>query len=362
MSKRVLVCGITGSIGKQAILVIEKIGYELVGFSFFNNLNEAKKIKEQFKDCKFYYSEINKEFSNVSSYDELIEKSKPDIVLNAITGIAGLIVSIKTIEKKIDLALANKESLVVAGWYLNNLIDKTKVKVYPVDSEHSSLYKSFFLFKDEIDEVYLTASGGPFYEITKDLAKVSFAEAIKHPKWNMGYKISIDSATLINKYFEIIEAYYLFGIEKIKAIRHKQSLVHGILKLKNNLYSFLATEPNMEWAIQQALTKYDDKHDLISPLDFNNLTFDFEEIDDNKWIPIKWAKEFLKYKNKTIPIIINAANEASIELFKNQKIGFLDIIKNINIAINHFKNIKVENLEDIYYIDKIVREFVKGKN
>lgn len=359
MKTKIAIFGITGSIGQQALEVISKENFELVGFTYFNNYSKALEIKKMFPNA-FVFSTKNTSLNNVSSYQEMIEKSKPDIILNSIVGFAGLEITILAIQNNIDIALANKESLVVAGWFINDLLKKSKSKIYPVDSEHTSIYELIKNNDKQIDEIIITASGGPFFEKNIDEIKgASFQEAIKHPNWTMGYKISIDSATLMNKCFEIIECFYLFNIRKIKAIRHKQSYVHGILKFKDNSYQMASSYPDMKLAIQQGITKFRSNTEIIKEIDFTNLLFNFETINQDLWIPIKWAYEFLETNNKVLPIILNAANEEAIELFKNNKINFLDITRIIQENIVEFKELKINNLNDIYFVDSLIRNKIR---
>lgn len=360
MNKRkILICGITGSIGMQAIDVIKENEYELVGFSFNKNIELANRVLIDFPNV-FVYSPSNKELNNVESFDELILKSKPDIILNAVVGFAGLEISIKSIIFNIDLALANKESMVTAGWLIKELLKSRNCKIYPVDSEHSSIYDILVNSNKKIEKIILTASGGPFFDKdVKEYENATFEDAIKHPNWSMGYKISIDSATLMNKCFEIIEGYYLFNTNMIEAVRHKNSIVHGIVQFKDNSYFANFSEPNMKLAIQLGLSKFKSNKKIISGLDLNNLSIEFDKIDTNKWLPIKWAYEFLSTKNRVLPIILNSANEELIEMFRENKIDFSDITNKIKKSIIEFKDLKIKNLKDIYIVDKLVREYVR---
>ena len=337
MKKRILVLGATGSVGQSALKVIEKENYELVGFSFNKNLKLAKKIKSKFLNSLVFSPSINY-INNVNSFDQLLNQSKPDIVLNAIVGFEGLEKTILIIEKKYDLALANKESLVIAGWLINDLLNRNKSKLFPVDSEHSSLYDILKNNSKQVKELILTCSGGPFfYKKKEELESVKFSDAIKHPNWNMGYKISVDSATMMNKCFEIIEAFYLFNTKKIKVVQHKQSVVHSLVKFSDNSYFACMSNPDMKLAIQQGISGFTSPSKIIQNLNFNNLNLSFNEIDLKTWLPIKWAYDFLKNNKRNIPIILNAANDVCIEFFKENKINFLQINLLIEKALNHFK-------------------------
>lgn len=356
---RIIVCGATGSIGQQALDVIKKENYELVGFTFNSNVNLASKILKDFPNTLCYSSSKDK-LNNVYDLDAMIDKTKPDMILNAVVGFAGLKVTLKAIEKNIDLALANKESLVVAGWLIKKLLLNSKSKIYPIDSEHSSLYDMLINNKKNVESITLTASGGPFFDKPfSKLKNVDFEKASKHPTWKMGYKISIDSATLMNKCFEIIEAYYLFNTNSIKVLRHKDSIVHSIVSFEDGSNWLNTSLPDMKWAIQMGLSKYRSNQKIIKNLNFEKLNLSFEKVDSNKWLPIKWAFEFIETSNYTIPIVLNSANEELIELFKNKKIKFTDIISNLEKNVQKFKELKVNNLKDIYFLDYLVKESIR---
>lgn len=360
MKKKVLVLGATGSVGQSALKVIEKENYELVGFSFNKNIKLAKKIKNKFLNSLIFSPTIS-EINNVNSFDQLLDHAKPDIVLNAIVGFEGLEKTILTIQKNYDLALANKESLVIAGWLIEKLLKKSKSKIFPVDSEHSSLYDLLFNNSKKVKEIILTCSGGPFfYKEKKELENVKFADAIKHPNWNMGHKISIDSATMMNKCFEIIEAFYLFKTKNIKVVQHKQSIVHSLIKFSDNSYFACMSVPDMKLAVQQGISGFKSQSKIITDLNFSDLNLNFNKIDLNLWLPIKWAYEFLKNNKRNIPIILNAANEIAIELFELGKIGFLQISLLIEKALNYFsKWPEVKKIENIKKLNNEVKLFIK---
>ncbi len=351
---RVLVFGATGSIGKQTIKVIKALNYKLVGFSFYNNLKQAKTIK-----ADYYYSPLHKNKSNVASYDDLIKKSKPDLIVNAIIGFAGLEVTLLAIKNKVNLALANKESLVAAGKFVIPFAKKNNIKIIPIDSEHSAIYQAVLNRRDQLKTIYITASGGPFYN--KNTTNVTYKQATSHPNWNMGEKISIDSATLMNKCFEIIEAYWLFNTKNIIPLYHPQSIVHSMVELNDNSIISIMSKPNMIIPIQLALTNFDSSiNSQTDTLKFNKLNLNFDLIDEKKYLPIAWAKKILKNPNNSLAVVINAANEEAIKLFEQKKIKFNEIIKVINFAINNIKIIKVTSIEQVYVIDQLTRKIVQN--
>lgn len=356
----VLICGATGSIGKQALDVIKQTNDKIVGFLFNKNISAMEEILSNFPDV-YVFSPSNKSLNNVNSLEELIVKANPDVVLNAVTGFAGLQVTLLALVHKKNILLANKESLVVAGWFVIKYAKKHKLNILPIDSEHSSVFDLLKNSNKKIKQIIITASGGPFYNLDlNELENITFETAIKHPKWNMGYKISIDSATLMNKCFELIEAFYLFNTKNVKAVYHKEALVHGMLEFDDNSIFACMSSSDMRLPIKQALTNFNNFEPIIKPLALNNLNLSFEEIDENKWLPIKWAYEIINTNNKTLPVILNAANEESIELFKDKKIKFTQIINIIKECINKFSHYIVNTIKDIYILDSIIRKYVRN--
>lgn len=356
----ILIFGATGSIGLQSIDVIKKLGHKVVGCVYLNN----DKVMEQIiKTSKYSFDVFSKnvsKFNTVNSIEEMFAKSKPDLVINAIPGFDGVEISFLTLMNKIDLALANKESYVVAGWKLKELARLTKTNIYPIDSEHCAIID--LLKNKKINRLLLTASGGQFYNKSyNELKDVTFKQAIAHPNWNMGYKISIDSATLMNKCFEIIEAYYIFNTKNIEAIYHPQSIVHSMIEFKDHSVHSQMSVPDMKLAIEIALSKNKSKAPLIKQLSFEKLHLSFDTIDENKWLPIKWAKFIIKNDNRELPVIINAANDAAIQLFKENKIKYTDIIPIISKAIEMFSYKKVNNVKDIFSLNSIIKQYILSK-
>lgn len=356
---KILILGATGSIGLQTIEVIKKIQeLELVGFSFFKNIKKAKEILNLFPDAKIY-SEYISSLNDCNSYDELIEKTNPEIILNAITGFAGLDKSLLCINKKINLILANKESMVVAGKFLIELANKNNVSIIPVDSELSSVFSLIKNNNQNIKKIIITASGGKFFNNKYlDESNYEFNEVIKHPKWDMGEKISIDSSTMINKYFEIIEASYFFQNE-IDVIQHPEAIVHSIIEYLDGSSVMYLSDPDMKISIQNAIFNFNSKNQIINELQYDKLRLTFNKIDENNWLPIKWAKEFLDTKDLAKPVIVNAANDFLFDLFKENKISFKQIITIIEKSINEFNFFKVNKIEDVYILNDLVINWLK---
>lgn len=359
---KILILGATGSIGLQTIEVIQKFQeIELVGFSFFKNIEKAKHILKIFPNVSVF-SKHAKTLNSCDSYDELINKTKPDIVLNSIIGFAGLDLSILCLNKKINLILANKESMVVAGNFLIELANKNNISIIPVDSELSSVFSLTNNNKNNIKKIIITASGGKFFDNKNlDESHYKFNEVIKHPKWSMGEKISIDSSTMINKYFEIIESSYFYNNE-IDVIQHSEAIVHSIVEYLDGSSIMYLSYPDMKIAIQNAIFNFNSKKQIINNLNYDKLNLNFNKIDENKWLPIKWAKDFLVNKNLSQPIIINASNDYLFELFKKEEITFNQIIPTIEKTINKFINHKISKIEDVYLLNNLIREWLKGKN
>lgn len=344
---RILVFGITGSIGQSLLQVLEP--HQLVGISYNNNHSLANKIIDKYK-VEYFYSP-NSNHSSVNSIEQLIIKSKPDLIVNAVTGLNGLIYTKLSLEAKIDLALANKESLVMAGKFVKELAVQNKVNIYPIDSEHSGLYE-LLMNQDmnNIDSLSITCSGGSCYNKTdKEMELLKFGDVIKHPNWSMGEKISCDSATLINKCFEIVECYHLFDTKNINAVYHPQSIVHAMINFKHGTTFANLSKPDMCLAIKLAINKYrinDTK--IIDNLSFNKLKLEFDQIDKNKWKPIQWAQDIIEDNNNCLGIIINVANEITMQAFKENKLKFNQYYSNIEKYIKKYQHVIVHNMDDVF--------------
>lgn len=357
--KKILVFGATGTIGLQTLDLIKKDHqFKLVGFSFFSNDKNAKLILEDFNDVKVFSPKF-KTFNNVDGYQELIDKTKPDLIVNAIIGFPGIEISLLCIKNKINVALANKETIVICGdLFLNEA--KKVINVYPIDSEHTALHE---LLKghteNNVKKLFITASGGKYYSKNQiELNDVKYGDAIQHPIWNMGPRISIDSSTLINKFFEIIEAYYYFKKEVI-VLYHPSAIIHAGIQNNNNGYHFLFSTPDMKYSIAQALNEFNYHQKVVDELDFNNMNLEINLMDVKKWLPLKWARDFFETKDSSIPIIVNALDEELIQLFKIGKIKFPDIVVIIDRYINLYKGKKIATIKEIYNFDLKMRNLIK---
>jgi len=355
MKKKITILGSTGSIGLTSLEIIkkDKKNFETYILSANKNYNLiCKQIKEYspkifIVNDKKTYLKILLKFKNkkikIFNNFKFKKKNKSDVTISAIPGIAGLEPTIEMIRQSRKMLIANKESI-ICGWELiKKEAKKNKTKIIPVDSEHYSIFKLIEnVPKNLISKIYLTASGGPFLDFTiKNLKKVKPKNALKHPKWNMGKKITIDSSTLMNKIFELVEAQKLFDFpqNKFDIIIHPNSLVHAILELKNGIKKFIYHDTSMKIPIANAI--YDGQINIKkiyrkkSKFKFENLYF--KEVDKKIFPAITLKDKVNKYPSA--PIILNAANEVLVEQFLKEKIGFLDINKFI-MAILKDKNYK----------------------
>ncbi len=375
MKKKISILGSTGSIGLNSLKIIERkrkffqIEFLSANRNFREISKQIKKFKPKFfvvtdrkiflkakKKFKKSNSKILNDYDNISSL-----RKKADITISAIPGIAGLNPTIKFTKISKKILLANKESI-ICGWeILKKVAAKHKTKIIPVDSEHYSIYKLIENCKNEdIESIYLTASGGPFLNLPKkNFNKIKPAQALKHPKWKMGKKISIDSATLMNKVFEIIEAQKIFDFDKhkFKMIIHPQSLVHAIVKFKSGLVKFLYHEPNMIIPIANAIfeNKFEIKDYLKIDQQSGIRNLEFLKVDQEKFPVVKMIPKLNRYESAGI--IINAANEILIDQFLKKRISFnsisrylFKVLKDKNFKKYAIKNSK--NLKNIYMIDQ----------
>ena len=349
MKKKIAILGSTGSIGKSTLDVIrkDKKSFEIVFLSANNNyaklVQQAKefKVKNIFIKNKIFYERVKKSLKNSKtkvysgdiSITNIVSK-KIDYTMAAIVGVAGLQPTIDAIKISKTVALANKESI-ICGWeILSRLVKRYKTKIVPVDSEHFSIMElTKDIRDDEVEEIIITASGGPF--LNSPINKLNHAkpkEAINHPNWKMGKKISVDSANMMNKVFEVIEAYKLFKFnkKKYKIVIHPQSYVHSIVRFKNGLIKMILYNTDMKIPISNTIYKNKNSFSNESKIDTKILTnLSFEKVNINKFPSIKLIKKCLNSGYST-PIIINASNEVLVGLFLKGKINFLDIVATIN--------------------------------
>ena len=379
MKKKIAILGSTGSIGKSTLDVIrkDKKSFEIVFLSANNNyaklVQQAKefKVKNIFIKNKIFYERVKKSLKNSKtkvysgdiSITNIVSK-KIDYTMAAIVGVAGLQPTIDAIKISKTVALANKESI-ICGWeILSKLVKRYKTKIVPVDSEHFSIMElTKDIRDDEVEEIIITASGGPF--LNSPINKLNHAkpkEAINHPNWKMGKKISVDSANMMNKVFEVIEAYKLFKFnkKKYKIVIHPQSYVHSIVRFKNGLIKMILYNTDMKIPISNTIYKNKNSFSNESKIDTKILTnLSFEKVNINKFPSIKLIKKCLNSGYST-PIIINASNEVLVGLFLKGKINFLDIVATINKIFkdkdfNKYAKRKPKSVKEIKIIDSWAR-------
>ncbi|MEA1973458.1 MAG: 1-deoxy-D-xylulose-5-phosphate reductoisomerase [Candidatus Cloacimonadota bacterium] len=367
--KRIVILGITGSIGTSALNIVRnhQREFKIVFASAHSNLEKLIKIAKEFKlshihltnDKVKYSPKIKQDFDISFGENELqnvLKKLDFDIMLNAISGSAGLRSSITCIELGNDLALANKESLVMAGHIIMPMLKKSKARLLPVDSEHSAILQAIGDREgSEIKKIHITASGGPFRTLPLNkFSDISFEDSLNHPTWSMGTKITIDSATMMNKGLEIIEAHHLFEIpySQIQAIIHPQSIIHSMVEFIDGSIIAQMSEPTMELPILYAfsypehISSNNVQTDLFALSDLS-----FEKVDYNRY-PLFQLALRVGEAGGILPTIMNAANEATISLFESKRIRFVDIYKIVEKVIKLSKNIANPDLDTIIQKNK----------
>lgn len=372
--KRILLLGATGSIGKQTLDVIAQHPdeFSLVGICAGHKAKELKAIAEKFPSVEVIGLSENKEgidFSEIPVFYgednmvQCIQNCDYDLLVNAVVGFRGLRPTLKSLQKGKDVALANKESLVAGGVLVKKMLKKTNTRLYPIDSEHSAIFQCLQAGKkEEVRRLIITASGGSFRNRSREeLKDVSVKEALAHPNWNMGKRITIDSATMVNKGFEVIEAHYLFDLsyEKIDTVLHAQSLIHSMVEFNDNAILAQLGSADMRLPIQYALM-YPNRPFLKEdhPLDMTKtLTLDFKEMDYERYPMLKLAYQIGK-KEGNLGACFNGADEKAVELFLAEKITFLQIEESIQKAVEAISYIEDPTLEDLERTDKEAREFV----
>lgn len=375
--------GASGSIGRQTIDVINKNpnDFKLVSFSVGHNTRCIRGILSKHPSVTHVYLIDNtkakyyaKKYPNVVFYSKkddicrIIQESDNEMVVNALVGFVGLVPSIYSLENNKLLALANKESLVVGGELINKLLSSGKGKLYPIDSEHSALWKCLKVDDQDVEKLHLTASGGAFRKLTlEQLKNVTPEDALKHPTWKMGNKITIDCATMMNKAFELIEAYYLFGYksDKLSITLHDESYLHSYVSYKDGYCRGEINKPDMrnpiKFALYQGNIPFDTK--VFNSLD-DLKGLHFHEFDINRYPLVKYAEMVIE-KGGNIGAIINASNEMADNAFLNHQINFLDIDVLIEKSIKNIRYIANPTLQDLIDTDLKTREYclmlIKGK-
>lgn len=370
--KNVAILGSTGSIGRNTLEVIAKLShrFKVVGLAAGQNSQllevqverfkpkivslgrkeEAEEFRQKLKGKSIHITYAQEGAEDVACFEE------NDIVVSAITGIAGLRPTLAAARAGKRIALANKESMVVAGFLIQDMARRFGSQIIPVDSEHSGVFQCLAKEKmDKVKRVTLTASGGPFFlKSRREMENVSLEEALNHPRWKMGKKVSVDSATLMNKGLELIEARWLFGLEpgQLEVLIHPQSIVHSFVEMCDGSILAQLSPTDMKIPIQYALTYPDRDISLLPSLELAQIrALEFFKVDDGKFPLIRLAREALE-EGESFPVALNAANEMAVSAFLKRKIQFQDISEVVKATVGNHQKREVRNLEDIFDVDR----------
>ena len=377
MNKTVSILGSTGSIGTQSLEVCEKHGLGVTALAAHSSVKllaeQTRKFRPEYVGIynEEKYSELKSELADMNvkivcgmeGLCEIAALPQTDIVLNSVVGMVGLLPTLTAIDAGKDLALANKETLVAGGELVMSEIAKKGIKLYPVDSEHSAIFQCLQGNKrSQLSKVILTASGGPFFGKTyEELKNVTKEQALHHPNWDMGNKITIDSATLMNKGLEFIEAKWLFDLEpdQIEIVVHRQSVVHSAVEYDD--YSVIAQlgVPDMKIPIQYALL-YPDRMSCptgrLSLTDYGRLTFEKPDIETFKCLGA--AIEAIK-RGGAYPCLVNSANEEAVRAFLNDEIRFIEIGEIVSSVLDRFSASEINCYDDVMKADRAARDYVR---
>ena len=378
--KELVLLGASGSIGTQTLDIVREFNdkFRVLGLSVGSDLEKAKKIIEEFKpkmvvtktledlnelknlfiDVKFDYGDNG--LINLATFEK--ENLNVTLVV-ALVGTVGLLPTIEAIKVKRNIALANKETLVIAGEIVMNLARENNVTIFPIDSEHSAIYQGLVGENhNDIKKLIITASGGSLREYSREaLVKVTKEEALAHPNWKMGAKITIDSATMMNKGFEVIEAHHLFniGYDKIETIIHKESIIHSIVEFNDSQMKAQMANSDMRMPILYALS-YPQRLEYKNELNLVGKNLTFEQMDFNRFPCLKMAYE-AAIKGNIYPTVLNASNDCAVRLFLEDKISFLMIEEIIKEALSEATSVSELSLEVILETEKNVREKIIKK-
>ncbi len=375
--KKIAILGATGSIGRQALDIIEKNPgrFKVTAVTAHRSSDEllltAKKFGAGFigltgcpGDAEFEKKAPKgvKVGFGIQGLLQSCSEGDPDIVLIAVVGIAGLPPLIECLDRGTNVALANKESLVCGGHIVTEKLKNSKAEIFPVDSELCAVYQCLKgLDTTGLRRVILTASGGPFLSWSReDIEKATVEQALRHPNWRMGKKVTVDCATYMNKGLEVIETKWLFGItpEMIDVVVHRQSIIHSMIEYSDGAVIAQMGPTDMRQAIQYAFGHPERLNSVVGHLDFAAIkTLTFEEPDTDKFPCLKHAREAL-HMGGSMPLIMNAANEAAVDLFLEKKIAFGDIEKSVAFAMDKFSDLKGNTLLEIYNTDREVKTYI----
>ena len=379
--KKISIFGSTGSVGTQTLSVINahQDKFKVSCLSCRENANLLLDQVKQFMPIKVAINKIDSshplnDFCKKRSIELIVgedsshilsQYNEIDLAINSIVGSAGLIPTINTVSNSIDLALSNKESLVLGGHIIMPLLDVNSSQIIPVDSEHSAIFQCLQGEPDNsLKKIILTGSGGPFLERPLDsFDTITKEEALNHPKWNMGNKISIDSATMMNKGLEYVEALWLFGVntDQLDIVIHPQSIIHSFVQFIDDSYKAQLGVPDMKVPIQYALSYPERMYNNFGTLDFSEINqFTFSTPDMNRYPCLELAIDLVQEGGNSIPVM-SIANDHVVDLFLNDKIRFLDIPKTIEKTVKKFQSKEKPNTEDLIQLNQEIKVYL-GSN
>ncbi len=379
--KKISIFGSTGSVGTQTLSVINahQDKFKVSCLSCRENANLLLDQVKQFMPIKVAIDKIDSshplnDFCKKHSIELIVgedsshvlsQYNEIDLAINSIVGSAGLIPTINTVSNSIDLALSNKESLVLGGHIIMPLLDVNSSQIIPVDSEHSAIFQCLQGEPDNsLKKIILTGSGGPFLERPLDsFDTITKEEALNHPKWNMGNKISIDSATMMNKGLEYVEALWLFGVstDQLDIVIHPQSIIHSFVQFIDDSYKAQLGVPDMKVPIQYALSYPERMYNNFGTLDFSEINqFTFSTPDMNRYPCLELAIDLVQKGGNSIPVM-SIANDHVVDLFLNDKIRFLDIPKTIEKTVKKFQSKEKPNTEDLIQLNQEIKVYL-GSN
>ena len=381
--KKIVILGSTGSIGTQTVEIVKKYPerFEVVALSAHKNIPLLRRQIEELGATRVVLTDLEAAqilsqdlrssvsvMAGVKNLEQLAALPEADIVVNALVGSVGLDSTLAALKNGKTLALANKESLVAGGELVKESLknqgekektSKKKGNIIPVDSEHNAIFQCLVgESSEQINRVLLTGSGGPFRKKKIDeFAEITVSQALAHPRWKMGKKVSIDSATLMNKGLEVIEAHFLFGVgyDRIEVLIHPQSIIHSMVEFKDGSVKAQLAPTDMRLPIQYALAYPERLGPVLSGLDFYEMReLNFEKPDQKKFPCLRLALEAAK-EGKTYPAVLNTANELAVEAFLNQKISFLSIPKLIEVVLSDHTPVRVRELKNVKEAERWAR-------
>lgn len=370
--QKVLLLGASGSIGTQTIdVILNHEGFELTGFSVGKNIDAALEILKKFPNVKYVYVidkanekrilDFNKDINVYSGEEGLLELTRQcpcTMVVNALVGFVGLEPTLIALNRDLIVALANKEALVVGGELVNDLLAEGHGVIYPIDSEHAAIHKCLAVDNKDVKRLIITASGGAFRKYSREETKnLKKEDALKHPTWNMGAKITIDCATMVNKTFEVIEAHYLFNYsyDRISILLHDESMIHSMVEYNDGTYRGEISHPDMRNPIYYAMTLGKCIFDTYTSDDYRKFgDYHFHKFDMKRYPIVRYAKKVIEDKG-IFGAVLNASNEVAVYSFLNDEISFLQIEEIISKCMDETINIPHPSFKTIKDVDAKTR-------